>query len=494
MPTFSFTYNGDYDLLDKVVLRRNGSDESSGPNNVHAFGPQWLDRFIFNNDSDLSQGGSYFEDANRDQSGSPGYVINKTEYSVSADMSDNTASVYLEGGDFGDILRAGSGADTLKGGSGNNVLEGGAGADKIEGGLGIDTASYEHATGRVYASLEAQMGYEGDANQDTFSGIENLIGSAFDDSLIGDDNNNTLRGNGGEDDFSGLGGDDRIVVSSTPLEIRGGDGKDVLVVEGGGTVSLIERTFTSIETVYVRNDTRLDMTNVLTGNKIVSQSTSGYAVEIVGTAGNDTITAGKSGADNIDGAGGDDRIVMSSTTGSISGGEGKDFLFVQGGGSVILTDETITEIEAVYVRNDTRLDLGGVQTGMTIISQSMSGHGVEILGTSGIDTIKAGKGGDTIDGGKGGDKLVGIGGESDSFRFGADFGRDTIHRLDLNADHIVVDIPGIDATDMVLSPWGGGRHTLVTFVGLEAGNKIILYDTAVDDVRGVQGELFLFGA
>lgn len=395
MPTFSFTYNSGYDPLNTVALSQDGSEDSNGTNNIHAFGPHGNGRFIFNNDPDLSQGGSYFVDANRMDDDRPGYTITMTEYSVSADMSDNTAAVYLEGGDFDDILRAGSDADTLKGGSGNDVLEGGAGADKIEGGLGVDTASYEHATGRVYASLEAQVGYEGDASQDTFSGIENLIGSAFDDSLVGDDNNNTLRGNGGEDDIAGRGGDDRIVLSSTPLEISGGDGKDVLIVMGGGTVSLIETRLSGIETVYVRNDTHLDMTNVLAGTKIVSQSTADHAVEIVGTSGN--------------------------------------------------------------------------------------------------DTIRAGKGGDSIDGGTGSDKLF-AGTGADSFRFGAGFGRDNLYGLDSNADHIVVDIAGVDAGDIVLRSMSGGRHTLVTFEGAGAGNKIILHDMTVAAVEAAQNELFLFGA
>ncbi|MCJ2131881.1 calcium-binding protein [Methylobacterium sp. E-045] len=393
MPAFSFTYNGNYNSLDTVTLSQDGSTYSSGTNIVHAFGPEYLDRFIFNNDPDLSNGGAYFVDANRDDGGFPGYPITGTEYSVSADMSDNTAAVYLGGGDFGDILRSGSDADTLKGGRGNDVLEGGAGGDTIDGGLGIDTASYEHATGRVYASLEAQMGYEGDASGDQLYGIENLIGSAFDDSLVGDDGNNSLRGNGGEDDIAGRGGDDRLIVSATPNYIDGGEGKDALIVLGGGTVSLTETRFTGIETVYVRNDTHLDMTDVLAGTKIVSQST--------------------------------------------------------------------------------------------------MGHAVEIDGTSGTDTIRAGKGGDTIDGGRGGDKLFG-GTGADSFHFGNSFGRDKIYGLDLNADHIVIDAPG--AGDVQLRSFNGGHDTLVTFAGVETGNKIILHDVGVDDVRAVQSELFVFGA
>ncbi|WP_019904735.1 calcium-binding protein [Methylobacterium sp. 77] len=308
-------------------------------------------------------------------------------------MSDNTAAVYLEGGNFGDILRAGSGADTLKGGGGNDVLEGGVGADRIEGGSGIDTASYEHAGGGVYVRLDSMVGYGGEAQDDELFDIENLAGSAFADSLIGDDNNNTLRGNGGLDDIAGRDGDDRIVVSSTPGSVGGDGGEDVLIVMGGGTVSLGWMNFDGIEAVYVRNDTHLHMTDVQVGSRIVSQSTSGRAVEIVGTSGN--------------------------------------------------------------------------------------------------DTIKSGKGWDTIDGGTGSDRLF-AGTGADSFRFEAGFGRDNLYGLDLNADHILIDVAGVG--DIVLRSLNNGRHTLVTFEGVEAGNKIILHDMNVDDVRDAQNELFLFGA
>ncbi|CAA2104132.1 Bifunctional hemolysin/adenylate cyclase [Methylobacterium bullatum] len=428
MPTFSFTYNSDYDPLDTVTLSQDGSLISSGTNNLHAFGPLGGGWFIFNNSSNLSQGGMFFSDANRDESGNPGYDITGTEYSVSADMSDNTASVYLEGGDFGDILRAGFGADTLKGGSGNDVLEGGADADTIEGGLGNDTASYEHAGGGVYVRLDSMLGYGGEAQDDELFGIENLAGSAFDDSLIGDDNNNTLRGNGGLDDIAGRDGDDRIVVSSTPGSIGGDGGKDVLIVMGGGTVSLSFMNFDGIEAIYVRNDTHLHMTNVLAGSKIVSQSTSGHAAEIVGTSGHDTIKGGK-GGDTIDGGIGDDTIRAGQGGDTIDGGIGSDRLF-------------------------------------------------------------AGTGGATIDGGIGSDKLF-AGTGADSFRFEAGFGRDNIYGLDLNADHIFIDVAGVG--DIVLRSLNNGRHTLVTFDGMEGGNKIILRDMNVDDVRNVQNELFLFG-
>ena len=53
--------------------------------------------------------------------------------------------------------------------------EGGAGADAIDGGAGTDTASYaRNTTAGVIASLATNSGTGGDANGDTFTGIEAL--------------------------------------------------------------------------------------------------------------------------------------------------------------------------------------------------------------------------------------------------------------------------------------------------------------------------------
>src|SRR5581483_9884501 len=74
--------------------------------------------------------------------------------------------------------------DTLNGDAADNVLTGGAGADHLIGGGGNDTASYEDSAAAVNVSLTTGKGFGGDAQADTLSGIGNLIGSAFDDSLV----------------------------------------------------------------------------------------------------------------------------------------------------------------------------------------------------------------------------------------------------------------------------------------------------------------------
>ena len=98
--------------------------------------------------------------------------------------------------------------DTLTGDSGNNSLRGGLGADKLDGGTGSDTASYLAAATAVTVSLANPSINTGKAAGDTFISIENLSGSAFNDTLIGDSGNNTLLGNGGGDALNGGAGTD----------------------------------------------------------------------------------------------------------------------------------------------------------------------------------------------------------------------------------------------------------------------------------------------
>ncbi|CAN0439729.1 unnamed protein product, partial [Laminaria digitata] len=86
----------------------------------------------------------------------------------------------LTGSDHDDTLTGESGDNEINGGSGADTLIGGAGADALHGDGGIDTASYATASSGVTVSLGAG-GTAGDAQGDTFTGVENLLGSAFDD-------------------------------------------------------------------------------------------------------------------------------------------------------------------------------------------------------------------------------------------------------------------------------------------------------------------------
>ncbi|MGO4128605.1 calcium-binding protein [Inquilinus sp. YAF38] len=109
-----------------------------------------------------------------------------------------------------DRLYGGDGADTLVGGEGNDYLTGGTGADVLSGGNGVDVALYDSATASVKVSFAAGAGSAGDAAGDTYNNVENVVGSAFNDTLTGSAGANALWGMNGADVLTGGGGADAL--------------------------------------------------------------------------------------------------------------------------------------------------------------------------------------------------------------------------------------------------------------------------------------------
>jgi Tol biopolymer transport system component/Ca2+-binding RTX toxin-like protein len=99
--------------------------------------------------------------------------------------------------------------DKLTGDAGDNILEGLGGADTLDGGahgeLG-DFADYSNSPGAVNVSLATGTGTLSDAEGDTLTNIENLIGSDGADTLTGDANDNVIEGRAGADKITGGGG------------------------------------------------------------------------------------------------------------------------------------------------------------------------------------------------------------------------------------------------------------------------------------------------
>ncbi|WP_343713516.1 M10 family metallopeptidase C-terminal domain-containing protein [Inquilinus sp.] len=129
-----------------------------------------------------------------------------------------------------DTLDGGTGNDTLYGRAGDDVLKGGAGADHLDGGDGIDRVSYLGATSAVTVDLGAGTGHGGDAEGDTYVGIERVAGGTAGDTLTGDagknvlwgyEGNDTLNGSGGMDVLFGGAGADRFVFSAVGDSVVG---------------------------------------------------------------------------------------------------------------------------------------------------------------------------------------------------------------------------------------------------------------------------------
>jgi len=133
---------------------------------------------------------------------------------------------FMLGSNGNDRLFGGDGDDTLLGGNGRDTLNGGAGADRLNGGNQIDWASYESAGAGVLVTLVAGGGFAGDALFDVLIDIENLLGSAFADTLTGDAGANRLDGGAGADALSGAGGADILVGEAGADTLSGGAGDD----------------------------------------------------------------------------------------------------------------------------------------------------------------------------------------------------------------------------------------------------------------------------
>ncbi|HEU0115924.1 MAG TPA: calcium-binding protein, partial [Thermomicrobiales bacterium] len=135
----------------------------------------------------------------------------------------------VSGSNFNDTLIGNDKNNILSGNGGNDSLVGGIGADTIDGGLGIDTLSYAGSASGVTVNLTTNINAGGDAQNDSITGVENLIGSTSDDSLTGDGNSNSIQAGDGNDTLaSGGNGVDTLL---------GGAGKDVIQFAGDLTAT-----------------------------------------------------------------------------------------------------------------------------------------------------------------------------------------------------------------------------------------------------------------
>ncbi|MGE4408072.1 VCBS domain-containing protein, partial [Pseudomonas sp.] len=144
-------------------------------------------------------------------------------------LAGNMGSDQLVGGGGDDTLIGGAGDDYLYGEAGDDVLVGGAGADVLDGGTGIDTADYHSDTAGITVNLQTGSGSGGEAQGDVLSGIENVLGGAGDDSLVGDESDNYLDGGAGNDMLFGGEGDDVLVGGLGDDVLSGGAGRDSFV-------------------------------------------------------------------------------------------------------------------------------------------------------------------------------------------------------------------------------------------------------------------------
>jgi Ca2+-binding RTX toxin-like protein len=255
-----------------------------------------------------------------------------------------------------DTLVGTLGADQLFGEGGNDLLKGGAGADLLDGGGDTDTVDYRGSTG-VDVSLQRGTGVQGHAQGDTYTSIENVIGSSAGDFLTGNGFNNRLDGGRGNDNLGGGAGSDILNGGSGDDGLQGGSGVDVL--NGGAGIDFADYR-TSVTGVNV------NLTTGQTGGDEASGDTFVSIENLVGSNASD-LFVGNGVTNFLLGQGGNDKLFGFSGSDSLIGGSGADTLV---GGSEADTfrffreDESPTGFSSRDVINDfshaqgDKIDLG----------------------------------------------------------------------------------------------------------------------------------------
>ena len=358
---------------------------------------------------------------------------------LGGDPGDNT----LQGGAGNDTLLGFAGNDSLNGQGGNDslvgeigndTLVGGAGADWLDGGLLQDFVDYSGSAAGV-TILFGVSADGGDAAGDTLSGIEGAVGSAHDDTLVGDSINNTLDGGEGHDVLAGGGGDDRLIGGADNDSLSGGEGNDTLLggdgddtlaggagvdrLEGGAGLDLADYSAsTAGVTVFIGSppsggdalgDGLFSIEGVVGSAHGDRLSGDNGDNTLLGGDGSDLL-AGQGGADLLEGGAGDDSIRGDLGNDTLSGGIGTDTLSYLGAaagvsvnlGSGMATGGAGTDVIVASGSDDTLGDRFEVLEGSGWNDILVGGAGAEtILGGAGTDTLSGGAGADLLDGGFG---------------------------------------------------------------------------------------------
>ncbi|MEX2554640.1 MAG: hypothetical protein WEB06_03305 [Actinomycetota bacterium] len=130
----------------------------------------------------------------------------------------------ITGTDRDDLLIGTPGRDVICGRAGDDVIDGLGGDDVLIGGIGSDTVDYSSSPSAVTVDIGSQTA-AGNGN-DQIPSMENVIGSAFGDSIVGTARSRSLSGGAGDDQILSPG------FGSTA--VYGGAGNDTL--EGGGSL------------------------------------------------------------------------------------------------------------------------------------------------------------------------------------------------------------------------------------------------------------------
>jgi Ca2+-binding RTX toxin-like protein len=351
---------------------------------------------------------------------------------------------HMDGGPGDDLLIGGHGGDKMGGGSGSDWMRGGPNDDTYAGGDGIDTVSFadntpsSDTTSGATVDLAAGTATTPDGTE-MLSGVEDILGSAFDD---------TIKGTGGPDGLDGGPGNDKITGGGSADNLDGGPGNDTCDAAGGDKTTACGLG-TSPETpadprpasAYVYMDPRGPDPGL-------------YVLGQQGSGNDDLLVSGTGGAFSVTSRAGTPIAPLPGSADTCAAGAG-----------AVNCPAPSTALSFITVWGDSgddHLSLGGNYPS-TMSTVMDGGPGNDTLdGTAGDDILFSGQSGsDVLNGGDGSDALLALGTGGDKMNGGN--GNDQLVTDDVCQGHDYNGGPGFDIAGFAryaYAPKNGVKATL----------------------------------
>ncbi|MBA3431698.1 MAG: hypothetical protein H0U16_09500 [Actinobacteria bacterium] len=244
----------------------------------------------------------------------------------------------VEGSAFDDVLTGTDGSNFIEGGMGNDQISSGGndasldspetsenvdfiapdffapldpeaprGDDTVTGGSGVTVLLYDGAATGLDVNL-ASGNATGEGN-DTLTNVQGVIGSWYDDTLMGDNQDNGFAALSGDNTINGAAGQDVLVyfdaISGVTANLATGTASGVFHVhnaQGEESSSPGTDSFSGMENIWGSK-----FADVLTGDAVANELYGGGGKDQVSGSGGNDLLDGGNGTDTIDGGDGTDQ-------------------------------------------------------------------------------------------------------------------------------------------------------------------------------------------
>ncbi len=266
---------------------------------------------------------------------------------------------HLSGSSFGDILTGNGFENTIFGKGGDDVIIGLGAGDRMYGDAGIDTLDYSASTAGVKVSLTLAIQQFGHAEGDRNFGIENVIGSDFNDIIDGGSGANVLTGGLGDDFITGRAGADTLWGNAGNDTLDGDGGADL--VDGGADNDTVladslddgSGTFTGgtgIDALKADLDAvAVNWLLVNAGFETISGSNAADTIDLTGSLVGATVN-GRNGNDLLTGGDGNDTLNGGNNDDTIFGGLGGDIIRGEAGADTLYANNLANDNDGIRDR------------------------------------------------------------------------------------------------------------------------------------------------